>query len=94
MKRAALFLAAILSARLEMPPVAGAQDLPNSVRNAGVTVAEWNIVQQQVQHLAATRDLSQKALAAIAQHLGVDLARRNQVDLPQLLRLIDHKPLG
>jgi len=82
----ALTLAASL---LAVPVGVSAQALPDQIRNAGVTVAQWDGIKQEVRRAASARAVSEQALVAVAERVGVELSRGGRIDLDQLLRLID-----
>ncbi|MGD9980315.1 MAG: hypothetical protein AB7H66_00060 [Hyphomonadaceae bacterium] len=51
-----------------------AQGLPDTIRAAGITVAQWSAVQVEVRRTAAALGVSERALGAIAERLGVEAA--------------------
>lgn len=79
----------ILFALVLATPSAFGQALPDAVRNAGVTVDQWNSVQAEVKRAAAARGASELALAAVAQRMSTSLVHDEKVDLEQVLSLID-----
>jgi tetratricopeptide (TPR) repeat protein len=72
-------------------PIAFAQGVPNTLRSAGVTVAEWNALQEEVGRVAAERGASRAALAAVALRLSETLVRDGRVDVEEVLGLIDDR---
>lgn len=80
---------ALMASFLAAPVVVSAQALPDQIRNAGVTVAQWNGIRQEVRRAALSRAVSERALAAVAERVGVELARGGRIDVDQLLKLID-----
>lgn len=68
-----------------------AQALPDNVRSAGVTVAQWQEVQSEVRRAAAARGASERALAAVAARVSVNLIQGGRIDLDLLLRSIDER---
>lgn len=87
-KLATLFL---LFAMLWAPAMASAQALPDSVRAAGVTEAEWRQVQDEVRRAAAARGASERALAALAARVGANLVVNGRVDIDQVVATIDDR---
>ena len=85
-KLAALF---VLGAMLLAPAAALAQALPDTVRAAGVTEAEWRRVQDEVRRAAAARGASERALAALATRISANLVINGRVDINQVLATID-----
>lgn len=68
-----------------------AQPLPDAVRSAGVTVAQWQEVQAEVRRAAAARGASERALAAVAGRMGANLVIDGRIDLEDLLNSIDER---
>jgi hypothetical protein len=66
--------------------------LPDEVRAAGITVAQWTVVQVQVQRYAADKHVSERALSAVCAKMGIELARGRHFDLDQLVGLSRAKP--
>lgn len=81
----------IILVLLAQVDVARAQVLPDNVRAAGITVAEWQAVQEQIRSSAAARGASEQSLTAVARRLSVNLAVNGRVDLNDLLRAIDER---
>ena len=73
---------------LAASPMARAQALPDEVRAAGVTLAQWTSVQTAVQRTVAEKHVSERALAAVCQRMGVQLARGNRFDLNRMISLV------
>ena len=86
-----LIHAAIVIAALWGSPLAFAQTLPDSVRAAGVTVAQWRAVQEEVSRAAAARGASERALAAVAERVSANLVVNGRIDLDLLLTSIDER---
>ena len=84
--RAAVFVAALCAA-----PAAFAQALPDSVRAAGVTVADWEALQAEVRRAAAARGVSERTLAAVAERVSANLVVNGRIDLDQVLASIDER---
>jgi len=68
---------------------AWATPLPPSLRSAGVTQAEYDALQLEVTRAARARNVSERALRAVADRLGVRLAAGGRLDVEQLLTQID-----
>jgi tetratricopeptide (TPR) repeat protein len=86
-----LLLLALLAASLCGAQPAFAQALPDTVRSAGVTVAQWRAVQAEVRRAAAARGASERALAAVAQRVSANYVVNGRVDLDQVLASIDER---
>ena len=82
-------LALALVALAAMPQTPSAQALPDVVRAAGVTIADWRAVQVRIRRSAAENHVSERALAAVCQKMGVELAKGGRLDLNQLISLVD-----
>ncbi|OQW58948.1 MAG: hypothetical protein A4S17_11505 [Proteobacteria bacterium HN_bin10] len=64
--------------------------LPASLRSAGVTQEQWGTLQGQVRHAAARASVSELALAAVAERLGLALAEGGrQVLVTDILGQLD-----
>src|SRR5437763_1166115 len=82
-------LAALVFAGAAAAPLAvHAQALPDMVREAGVTVIQWQSVQQEVRRSAADKHVSEQALAAVCAKMGVQLARQRHFDVNHMIALI------
>jgi hypothetical protein len=68
-----------------------AQAVPDSMRSAGVTIAEWNAVQNEVARVAAARGASQAALEAVAMRLSESLVRNGRIDVDGVIQLLDER---
>jgi tetratricopeptide (TPR) repeat protein len=86
-----LIQAALLGAALCASPSAFANALPDNLRAAGVTVAEWDAVQAEVRRAAAARGASERALAAVAERVSANLVVNGRVDIAQVLASIDER---
>ncbi len=73
---------------LALAPMARAQALPDEVRAAGVTLAQWSSVQVEVQRTVAEKHVSERALAAVCQRMGVQLAHGRRFNLSQMISLV------
>ncbi len=73
---------------LVLPSMARAQALPDEVRAAGVTLAQWTQVQVEVQRTVAEKHVSERALAAVCQRMGVQLAHGRRFNLSQMISLV------
>ncbi|MGE3928850.1 MAG: hypothetical protein AB7G05_01725 [Hyphomonadaceae bacterium] len=51
---------------------AAAQVLPDSIRAAGISVAQWSAVQAEVRRVANALGVSERALGAVAERLGIE----------------------
>jgi hypothetical protein len=89
--RRCLRILVIAATLLGAPPPALGQALPDSVRAAGVTVAQWQAVQEEVRRAAAARGASERALAAVAERVSANLVVNGRVDLDQVLASIDER---
>lgn len=76
-------LAVVLSA----PPVL-AQGLPPSLRDAGVTQAQWDVVRAEARVAAARANIAEAALLAAAERASVNLARSGRYDAAALSEAI------
>lgn len=85
------FCVAVAALIILVVPTAHAQRLPDSVRAAGVTVAQWSVVQEEVRRAASARGASERALAAVAERVGANLVVNGRVDLDRLLASIDER---
>src|SRR5579863_6595170 len=81
---------AVASGALLIAHAAHAQ-LPDEVRAAGITAAQWTVVQVQVQHYAADKHVSERALSAVCAKMGIELARGHRFDLGQMISLIGER---
>ncbi|OQW61126.1 MAG: hypothetical protein A4S17_01860 [Proteobacteria bacterium HN_bin10] len=86
-----LLLSALFAGVLCSAQPASAQALPDNVRAAGVTVAQWRAVQDEVQRAAAARGASERALAAVAERVSANLVVNGRFDLDQVLVSIDER---
>jgi hypothetical protein len=86
-----LIVAGVILAALAGGPHAYAQALPDTVRNAGVTVAQWSAVQAEVRRAAAARGASERALAAVAARVSANLVQNGRIDFDALLASIDDR---
>lgn len=91
MKRLWLSTIALVTFTATTALEARSQVLPDQLRSAGVTAAEWQQVQTQVQRLAASRGVSERALGAIAQHIGLDVTSGGRPNLTTILEELDNK---
>lgn len=82
---------ASLAALLVLPAQALAQALPDTVRAAGVTVAQWQAVQAEVRRVAAERGASESALQAVAVRVSANLVQNGHVDIDRLLQSLDDR---
>lgn len=57
------------------PPALADSPLPRALRSAGVTEQQWDALQTEVRATAARADISERALAAVAERLGLALAQ-------------------
>lgn len=88
----ALIVSSLVAAILVMSASSSiAQNLPPSVRAAGVTTEQWNDVRVEVQRAARARGASERALAAVAERVSANLVIDGRVDLDQLLASIDER---
>lgn len=65
---------AALIAHTSVQPAFADGPLPASLRSAGVTQEQWDALQAEVRRTAARANVSERALAAVAERLGVVLA--------------------
>jgi hypothetical protein len=89
--RGAISALVLVAGLFANPAAAFAQSLPDTVRSAGVTVAQWQAVQAEVRRVATAQGVSERALAAVAERMGVELVQGGGIDLNQLLGLIDSR---
>ena len=83
-------LLAIIGVSIAMATSVAAQHLPDSVRTAGITVEEWRLVQDEVRRTAVELQVSEAALQAIAERLGLAFSGRGRrVDVNQIIELIE-----
>jgi len=81
---------AIIALALCVAAPALAAPLPDTLRSAGVTQAEWDAVQAEVARTAQRLAVSQRTLAAAAERLGLTLARAGRrVSAGEILAAID-----
>lgn len=78
-----LAIAAVLIATLAAAP-AGAQPLPDALRSAGVTQAQWDAVRSQARAEAQRARVSEAALLAAAEAASASLAASGQFDSRRL----------
>jgi tetratricopeptide (TPR) repeat protein len=78
---------AVAGGALAMAHAAHAQ-LPDEVRAAGITAAQWTVVHVQVQRYAADKHVSERALSAVCAKMGIELVRGRHFDLDQMISLI------
>jgi len=84
-------LALALTVVMAAPLGVAAQALPDAVRAAGVTLADWDGVQLQVRRAAADKKISERALAGVCARMGIELAKHGHLELPQLVSLLSSK---
>ncbi|MGE3929137.1 MAG: hypothetical protein AB7G05_03170, partial [Hyphomonadaceae bacterium] len=79
------------AAALACAPMAAAQGpLPSTLASAGVTQAEWSALQAQVRAAAARARVSERALAVVAERLGLSLAQGGaRVDTGEIVGQLD-----
>ena len=80
--------ALVLAGAAAVPLAVHAQALPDVVREAGVTVIQWQSVQAEVRRSAADKHVSEQALAVVCAKMGVRLAKRHHFDVNQMIALI------
>ncbi len=85
--RVRILTLAVAGGALAMAHAAHAQ-LPDEVRAAGITAAQWTVVQVQVQRYAADKHVSERALSAVCTKMGIELVRGRHFDLDQMISLI------
>jgi hypothetical protein len=86
--RNTLLTLAIAGSAVSAPLVARAQALPDAVREAGVTLIQWQSVLAEVQRSATEKHVSERALAVVCTKMGVELAKGHHFDLSQMILLI------
>ena len=80
--------ALVLVSAAATPLAVHAQALPDMVRNAGVTIIQWQSVQAEVRRSAADKHVSERALAVVCAKMGVQLAKQHHFDINQMIALI------
>jgi len=89
MRKQLLAVAACLMFSLVTPAFADGP-LPPSLRSAGVTQEQWDALQTEVRRAAARANVSERALASVAERLGLALATRGgRVDVSDILGELD-----
>jgi hypothetical protein len=78
----------VLAVALALPGATLAQAIPDAVRDAGVTVIQWQSVLAEVRRSAAEKHISEKALGVVCAKMGVELAKNHHFDLNQMISLI------
>src|SRR5271170_6068475 len=89
--RLKVLMLAVAFGAIAAPLAAGAQALPDVIREAGVTVIQWQSVLAEVQRSAADRHVSEKALGVVCAKMGVQLARGHHFELNQMISLISSR---
>ena len=72
-------------ALIAAPVAAWSQALPDTLRSAGVTVAQWDSITAEVHRVSGSLGISEKTLITVAQIAGLRTAKNGVVDVDKLI---------